>query len=230
MTQFSTWAPIIKDCPQPHEYSLASTLESVRQRIDRAIAELRVRIIRDDNEKRRQASFKSYQYLPFLFERLVDIANLRPITGLKPHKEILQTPDLACVSPETSQKYAWLDLGYDPWTVCRSEPYPRIFLAPYSAYIFVCPHFFSFSPEGITDRCPAVVDNRFVGDEGEYYADSQLYGIFAQLYRFYLQGQAIDTPPLDWNQCILDLTPRESVLRPKNVALWTFCKKSPPWP
>lgn len=202
----------------------------MKETINRAIAELRVRVIRHDNEERRKASFKNYQYLQFLLERLLDVSNLKSVTGLKPHREILQMPHLACVSPESAQKYAWLDLGFDPWTVCRTDPYLRTFVAPYTAYIFVCPQFFSTSPQRITNRCPPVVNNRFIGNEYEYYLDSQLYQILARIYKFYLQGQAIDTPALDWNQCILDLTPRESVLRPKNVALWTFCENPSPWP
>ncbi|KAL8893800.1 MAG: hypothetical protein Q9192_004909 [Flavoplaca navasiana] len=75
--------------------------------------------------------------------------------------------------------------------------------------MFVCPQFFSASPEGITNRCPDVINNRFVGNEDEYYLDSQLYQIIIQLYTLYLRGRAIDGPPPDWNECILDLAPRE---------------------
>ena len=75
------------------------------------------------------------------------------------------------------------------------------------------------------NRGPDVINNRFVGNEDEDYLDSQLYQIIIQLYTLYLREIAIDWPRADWNKCILDLDPRESVLQPKNVALWTFCKK-----
>ncbi|KAL8845936.1 MAG: hypothetical protein Q9221_008937 [Calogaya cf. arnoldii] len=228
LTQFGAWTPRIENCPPLYTSRLELTYGSVKETINRAIAELRVRVIRHDNEERRKASFKDYQYIQFLLERLLDMQKLRPMTGLKPHREILQWPHLACVSPDSAPKYAWLNLGFDLWTVCRTTPYPRTFLAPYTAYIFVCPQFFSTAPQGITNRCPAVVNNKFVGNEEEFYLDSQLYQMLARIYKLYLQGQAIDAPPLDWNECVLSLTPRESVLRPRNVALWTFCEKPLP--
>lgn len=217
---------MVENCPQIYSSRLESILKTVHQTIDKTIAELRVRIIRHDNEERRKASFKNYQYLPFLLERLYDVSRLKTLDGLKPDRDILQQPHIACLSPESAQKYAWLNLGFDPWVWCRTAPYPQIRLAPYTAYMFVCPQFFSASPEGITNRCPDVINNRFVGNEDEYYLDSQLYQIIIQLYALYLRGRAIDWARPDWNECILDLDPRESVLQPKNVALWTFCKKS----
>ena len=149
------------------------------------------------------------------------------MTGLKPDRDILQQPHLACVTPGSAKKFAWLGLGFDPWAVCKSDPYPRTFLAPYTSYIFLCPGYFSITPQGMTDTCPMVADNRFLGSESDFYLDSQLYQIFLQLYKLYLRGQELRRPGLDWNECILNLTPRESVLSPQNVALWTFCEISP---
>ena len=73
-----------------------------------------------------------------------------------------------------------------------------------------------------------MVNNQFVGNEDEYYRDTQLYQMIMQLYTLYLQGIAIDGPPKNWTEMVLDLGPRESVLRPSNVALWTFCEMVSP--
>ncbi|KAL8868144.1 MAG: hypothetical protein Q9174_005182 [Haloplaca sp. 1 TL-2023] len=221
---FPPWTIPIKDCPPLHTARLGRILQLTQQTINNGISDLHVRVIRHDNEERRKAAFKSYQYIPFLLERLFDISQLKPLNGLKPDRDILQGPHLACASPDSARKYAWLNLGFDPWRTCQTAPFPRAFVAPYTAYIFICPQFFDLSPRGVTDRCPDVVNNRFVGNEDEFFGDTQLYQMVMQFYELYLQGNAVKGPPREWNELVLEMGARESVLRVRNVAMWMFCE------
>ncbi|KAI4240029.1 MAG: hypothetical protein L6R40_005371 [Gallowayella cf. fulva] len=225
-TEYGIPEPVIADCPDRYAASLRRTVDAARRILLKAMDELRMRIITHDNEKRRNASFKTYEYLQFLNERLFEVWRLEDLTGLKPHKEATQSPHLACVTPQSARKYAWLDMGIDPWVRCRAIPHLRTFVAPLTSYIFICPAFFSIPPRGIIGHCPSVTNNRFVGSEKEFYLDSQVYQLIGQLYTMYVQARGPISQPHDWNECILDLSARESVMSPHNVALWTFCKPS----
>ncbi|KAL8713767.1 MAG: hypothetical protein Q9220_002294 [cf. Caloplaca sp. 1 TL-2023] len=224
-TQLGAGYPAIVDCggyfPTSH---LLATLDNVKAAINQGLVEIDgSTVLSPDADKRTKAAFKQRTYIKFLVERLEEMQSFNHVSGLKPDRSELQQPHLACVTPLSGQKYAYLDLGYDPMARCDAIRDLTAFSAADTAYIFLCPRFWNVSPSGITDRCPSVENNQFVGDEDYFFLDSQLYQLIAQLHAFYLEGNAVTKARLDWNGCILDLTAKESVLISQNVALWTFC-------
>ncbi|KAL8945994.1 MAG: hypothetical protein Q9222_007549, partial [Ikaeria aurantiellina] len=220
--------PAIVDCKGYYQAThLLGTLNNVKAAIGQGLVEIAgTTVLSPDAEKRTKAAFKKKTYLGLLAERLEEMESFSHVSGLRPDRSELQQPHLACVTPQSGRKYAYLNLGYDPLTRCHTTRGLTAFSATDTAYIFLCPRFWNVSPSGVTNRCPTVENNQFVGDEDYFFLDSQLYQLIAQLYMFYLEGNAVTIARLDWNRCILDLSAKESVLSPQNVALWTFSTAS----
>lgn len=152
--------------------------------------------------------------------------------GLKPNPDVPSQPRLACVTEDTAELYASLDLGYDPWQRClagspRKSP-PPAFYAEGTVYTFLCPAFFVQTPEPYAAHCPTVHNNRFAGDPNSFYKKYQVYTLVYQLVRFYLGVDALDEhtdPPeqFDWNECVR-LKTLDSVINPTNIQIYIACE------
>ncbi len=127
--------------------------------------------------------FKSEDTRTTILTTLDYMIDRKGLAGLKPEPDLFSSPRYACVHPISAQKYAKLDIGYDPWQKCQTscdnvgKPIPS-FYAFGTSYIFNCPAFFLMevyptSPRG--QRCPSVYKNRFVGSPQTTYQDYQFY-------------------------------------------------------
>ncbi|KAL6719819.1 hypothetical protein ACLMJK_001740 [Lecanora helva] len=151
---------------------------------------------------------------------------------LKPSPGKGLSPRFVCATPNSVVYYAYLDLRYDPWRKCqqsRSSGRPsQAFWADGTAYIFICPTFFSqavVQPPSYGSRaCPSVVNNKFVGNVNIFYKDYQIFTLLYVLIRFYIgsPGLTPNSQPredFDWNQC-LQFPWVASILNPTNLLLY----------
>ena len=166
------------------------------------------------------------------------MSELEGKTGLLPAPSTKSSPRFACVQPDSTRKYANLNLGYDLWERCQTGTYPgptsteeriRSFYAEETAYIFLCPLFFDLPSAPDKTECPDVVDNGFVGDGGAIVQYYKTYRIIYELYRFYtgdeaLGPQSFQMEVFDWNRSVLGLDALGSALNPLNMGLYVFSK------
>lgn len=153
------------------------------------------------------------------------------LINLKPDIAHATPPRLACVQQNSASKYKGLLLGYDPWERCNhpwpAQRPPQSFYAVGTAYIFLCPDFHQQALAPAGNHCPAVVDNKFVGDVNVFYRNYQMYTLMYELLRFYMQKNALGVKSLpkevfDWNQCVAYSTD-SSVKNPTNLLLYIAC-------
>lgn len=162
---------------------------------------------------------------------LSSIYQIKGSIGLRPIPTHVQIPHFVCATPESEIEFAFLNLGYNPWSRCESpspaEAPSQAFYADGTAYIFICPSFFSqvFAPGSSQYRCPQVVGNKYSGDVNAFYRSYQMYTMLYQLIRFYLGVLALNQSSIpkeafDWNQ-VIHYAARESVMNPTNMLIYS---------
>lgn len=155
--------------------------------------------------------------------------------GLRPELDMPKAPRLSCVTPDSAQIYRTLDLGYDPWQRCLGMApggTPSLaFYADRTAYLFLCPAYFTLKEATSEAHCPTVQNNEFHGDTNVFYKEYQTYTLLYHLLRFYLGENALDSysdPPeqMDWNGCVRlgSKTVLDSVRNPTSLLLYIACE------
>lgn len=154
------------------------------------------------------------------------------LLGLRPTPGQISHPQFACVDTQAAKKFAYLELGYDPFIKCYTEARSqRSFYALGTSYIFLCDFFFHLESRPTEDHCPTTYNNRFAGSQRFFHQKYQLYRLVYELARFYLGGNALDAKSnpiekFDWNDCVFKLNMLDSVLNPTNMELYIACESS----
>ncbi len=178
--------------------------------------------------------YKSNGSKGLVYFYLSNIHDIRGVLDLKPSPRTALIPRFACAAPTSYIDYAYLNLGYNPWSRCANplpvDAPPQSFYADGTAYIFICPSFFSqtCAPGPSQYRCPQVVGNRYSGDVDAFYRSYQMYTILYELIRFYLGKLALNAfsrpkESFDWNT-IIRYGVEESVKNPTNMLLYSACE------
>lgn len=164
------------------------------------------------------------------------MTNMEGLPGLWPEPNVKSHPRFACVDVNTVKDYDYLELGYDPWVKCHSRAVQstslRSFYADGTSYIFLCPAFLDLAVESKYSYCPWIRENQFIGFQTLFNQRYQLYRVIYQLSRFYLGKHALDGTSnpremFNWNDCVFDLNPFQSILNPTNLELYVASKSSP---
>lgn len=141
---------------------------------------------------------------------------------LLPNPNVRLRPRFACAQPGIREIYRWLPLSVDPWNYCSMGSTLSSFYVFGTAYIFVCPSFFTLpeKPADLTGRkCPTVQDNQYKGDDINV-SVYQTYVLIHELIHFYLQSHSLTgvTHPCEQyhlNGCV-SLTPLHSLHNPSS--------------
>ena len=175
--------------------------------------------------------FKDNSNIALVQEIYDSIMESKKLPNLRPNPGIPKSPRFACVTDDTSIARR-LSLDYDPRRRClqdgaRGAPVPA-FYAEGTAYIFLCPSFFSLVDQPTQSHCPAVHDNRFAGDPNIFYKKYKTYTLIYQLVRFYLGRTSLNDKSdpqeeFDWNNCVR-LGETDSVRNPTNFQLYVARK------
>ena len=128
---------------------------------------------------------------------------LRAKQDLLPTRFVKQRPRFVCVNENSKRDYP--SLRRDPWTYCLISSEYTFYVLD-TAYIFLCPGFFTLSQQPIHNvYCPILWNNAF-----QWHPNFLLYQVYvlnAQLARFYLGTRALseDSNPrevTDLNLCV----------------------------
>ena len=179
-----------------------------------------------------KALFKDTSSVYPIKHYLSSVYNHQGMMGLRPQRKKLLKPGFVCVTPTTYIHFKQLRLGYDPWMRCQ-YPYPtgapsQAFYAEGTAFIFLCPAFFTQAPAPTHNHCPEVRDNLWAGDADSFYRGYQVYTLLYELIRFYIGLNALGPSTLpreqfDWNICVI-YPAMPSVQNPTNLLLYIACK------
>ena len=159
------------------------------------------------------------------------VATVEPKRELKPNPGVPLRPHIACAQPGDAALYRWLTPTTDPWAFCTFTS-ASAFAIIGSAYIFICPRFFSMpeKPPDLTGRhCPTTQQNHFQGDGFEF-TFYQTYALIHELIHFYLQSHSLSGVTHPCEQYTLDgcvsLTPLHSLHNPTSYQTY-ISSKSP---
>ena len=180
-----------------------------------------------------KALFKQNSTTSIIERLLRDMYLLKEIKGVLPSPTRYLQPRLVCVDDRTASTYASLNFKFDPlqkcWSIAKEASNQYTFYMPATAYIFVCPSFFTQSATPSNRHCPSIQKHRFVGSQWRFHQRYQVYRIIYELARFYLGKHALDatsSPPetFNWNDCVYKLNTLESVVNPSNLELYVACR------
>lgn len=169
-----------------------------------------------------------------IYHYLSSIYYIGGVIGLNPSPRTALIPHFACATPRSYIDFANLNLGYNPWSRCANptpvEAPPQAFYADNTAYIFICPSFFSqvYAPRPSQPQCPQIIGNKYSGDVDAFYRNYQMYTMLYELIRFYLGKFALTSftipkEAFDWNQ-VIRYGIQESVRNPTNLLLYSARK------
>ena len=155
--------------------------------------------------------------------------NAAPTFGMQP------SPQILCAQERSSTIFG---ISINVFEYCEKDTAKSTFTVPQSAYIILCPSFWSTRviPDYRYQRCPVIIDNRFKGGnyitrhgvsrtmEAERLTGLRRYDLLHEIIFYYLQRLSLSqdsTPPetFDWNECV-ELSAENSWRNPENWVLY----------
>lgn len=182
-----------------------------------------------------QSIFKTDRYLRSILQAMQYIKELPGRLNIEPNPDVETQPRFACVNSDAAQIYQNLDLEYDPWEECQTGAFHRpdlpdapirSFYGEGTAYIFLCPKYFT---RPTLPGCPEVQNKQFVDFPGNGVPDAADIQNLGNLYRFYFGDTVLNAhsdPPevFDWNRIVQDLDDIDSALNPTSIQAYGHCE------